>query len=95
MSIFEVSSFIIGSFALGSFITLLSVLVGGLLVLRARSNGYEPVIPPLRAKEDEVAVNLPSEVDDGSNYPDIESILEERAKEFEKANASMLNQMKE
>lgn len=89
-------------FAVGAGFSLFGVFIGGFFVLRAKGNGYEPIIPPLRDR-DTGAMNLddfaaqPEEVE--VNFDDaIEKIFKQRTAEevntpADAANDRMKGQM--
>ena len=82
------SSLVFGAtllFFCGALFSLVGVGLGGLLVLRARGNGYEPIIPPMRDRDEE-AVNLDDFSEHEQEEPEdmdqqIERILSQRAAE--------------
>ena len=77
---------IFGMFA-SAFVALAGVALGGFLVLRSRGNGYEPLLPPLRGKTEEVAVNMDDLIDEAAEEisdsfdAEIEKILNQRGNE--------------
>ena len=98
----SISAFLM--FFTGAAFSLIGVGIGGMLVLRSRGGAYEPIFPPLKAKE-EVAVNLDGfdEVPQNSLTAEdlnaeFEKMFTERAEEAEnnpikQANAKMKEQM--
>lgn len=86
------------TFVLGAIFSLLGVALGGLFVLRASNGGYEPLLPPLRDK-DEAAVNIDDlvkeDILDEAVDAEIEKIFAQRSKEdpAAKANSAMKEQM--
>ena len=73
-----------GTLFVSAVVALMGVALGGFLVLRARGNGYEPIIPPLRDKET-TAVNLDDYAQESFSMEDvdkeIEKIFKQRAEE--------------
>lgn len=89
------------AFCLSALFTLLGVVIGGLFVLRTKRDGYEPLMPPLRDKQELSALNLDDlQYNEEASEPDLDSevekIFEQRKQEepdpLQKAHSSFRNQ---
>lgn len=86
-------------FVISGLFVLLGVIIGGLFVLRTKRDAYEPLLMPLKAKEEEAAYNVDDfrvEQEEVNVNDVMEKIFQERAEEAQNDPSSQANsRMKE